>query len=73
MSDNPNTTLARTKSKIDFCLAVNPKNNDLICTRINHHKGHCCDEITGAAWTDRGQPYKCPRNHDHSKEKGLAP
>lgn len=72
MSDNPTATLAEPKSRIDFCLAINPKHSDLICTRINNHRGHCCDEISGAAWTDRGQPHRCPKGHDHSKEKGLV-
>lgn len=72
MSSNPTATLARPKPKVDFCLAVSKKNPELICTRIDNHRGHCCDEISRKAWTDRGEPHECTKGYNHSKEKGLV-
>lgn len=74
MSNNPTATLNRplTKPKINFCLAINPKNSDWVCTRIDKHGGHCCDETAGESWNDRGQSFQCGREHNHSKEKGLV-
>lgn len=70
MSNNPGTMLARPRLK--FCLAAHPKNSDLICTRIDQHRGHCCDEITAESWDSRAAAVACRADHDHSKEKGLA-
>lgn len=70
MSNNPTATLAR--PAIAFCLARKPKTTDLICTRIDNHLGHCCDETAGEAWTDRGAAHECGQGHDHRAEKNLA-
>jgi hypothetical protein len=73
MSNNPSITLtAPASTGVPFCLAVNPKLADLICTRIDGHPGHCCDEIVGESWDARGKSASCDRDHDHSAEKGLA-
>lgn len=74
MSNNPtSTTLTRTRIQIAFCLFLRVRADEetLICTRINTHPGHCCDEITGQAWNDRGRLVGCINGHDHSAEKGL--
>lgn len=71
MSNNPTATLVRPAS-VRFCLAHSPKNKTLICTRIDKHDGHCCDEIERKAWDTRGKTMVCVRNdYDHSAEKGL--
>jgi hypothetical protein len=44
----------------------------LVCTRIHDHVGHCCDEITGVAWSEHKILDACPQKFNHSKEKGLA-
>lgn len=73
MSTNPTAVLPRrTRVAVQFCLNNHPRNGDLICTRLNNHKGHCCDEIAGESWDDRGRPANCVQKHDHSKEKGLV-
>lgn len=72
MSNNPSATLLPLRrTGVSFCLSRHPKDSDLICTRINNHKGHCCDEISGASWDTRGRVANCAAKHDHSKEKGL--
>lgn len=69
MNGNPSPTIVKA---IDFCLATHVRDGEtLICTRINDHEGHCCDEIAGEAWTDRGVVYLCTHGYDHSDEKGL--
>jgi hypothetical protein len=68
MSNSPGTALARLQ--LDFCLAVRPGATDVACTRLDQHKGHCCDEVAGESWDARGRDAVC--DHDHSKEKGLA-
>lgn len=73
MSNNPTATLER-RIAVAFCLARCPKDNTLICTRIDNHDGHCCDEIAEKAWDTRGKMKACIRNaYDHSAEKGLVP
>jgi hypothetical protein len=77
VSNNPTCTLIRSfatvAKQVVFCLAVRVRRNEetLICTRVNLHIGHCCDEITGKAWSDHGLLAACPQKYDHSKEKGL--
>jgi hypothetical protein len=68
MSDNPTATLAR--PRLHFCLAHHPNSTELICTRLDQHPAHCCDEIAEEAWDQRGRTVDC--DHDHSEEKGLA-
>lgn len=76
MSISP-TTLTR-RTGIMFCLAGHPRANkdpelaELICTRIDQHLTHCCDEVARKAWNARGKPTGCVKAHDHSAEKGLA-
>jgi hypothetical protein len=72
MSNNPNSTL--TRPIVDFCLNRRERDGEiLICTRIDNHPGHCCDEIAGKSWTDRGAAFVCKGDgYDHSAEKGLA-
>lgn len=71
MSSNPTATLAR--PALQLCLSSPPRDPDLICTRLDDHDGHCCDEVVGAAWAARGQRVSCREQHDHSAEKGLTP
>lgn len=70
MSNNPTATLAP-KTSIQFCLAVNAKDKNLVCTRIDHHDGHCCDEVARKGWADSGKTHVCKQDYDHSAEKGL--
>jgi hypothetical protein len=72
MSNNPSPTL--TRPIVDFCLAKKERaGKTLICTRIDNHEGHCCDEVERQAWTDRGAVFACKGDgYDHSAEKGLA-
>jgi hypothetical protein len=76
MSNNPSSTL--TKPIVDFCLARHERKCGtetlvLICTRVDNHEGHCCDEVLREAWTDRGAVFVCKGDgYDHSAEKGLA-
>jgi hypothetical protein len=73
MSNNPSATLARPATAgVPFCLAAHPELDDRICTRIDDHTGHCCDEIMGESWDARGKPVTCDRDLDHSAEKGLV-
>lgn len=73
MSNNPSPTLTRPRPSVEFCLARIERNGEtLICTRVNNHTGHCCDETAGEAWTDRGAPFDCKDGSDHSVEKGLG-
>lgn len=73
MIDNPTVTLPRrTRVAITFCLAEHPKTAGLICTRIDDHNGHCCDEIAGESWSSRRQSVNCRQHYDHSAEKGLV-
>jgi hypothetical protein len=67
---NPTITHRRTRV-IHFCLASNPVDPDLICTRLSGHTEHCCDEISGAAWNGRSTSVRCSDKHNHSAEKGL--
>jgi len=70
MSNNPSSTL--TRPIVDFCLNRLERDGEtLICTRVDKHAGHCCDEIAGQSWTDRGAVFVC-KGRDHSAEKGLA-
>lgn len=72
MSNNPTAILVRPVG-LEFCLARRPKSDeDLTCTRLNNHRGHCCDEVVGVAWDARGLVVVCPAGHNHSKEKGLV-
>lgn len=73
MSNNPSATLARPRTSVKFCLAAEIIEGDLaICTRIETHTGHCCDEVRGVAWTNRGVVFVCKGSgYDHSAEKGL--
>lgn len=76
MSNNPNATLAR--PQIQFCLATRSLTTsdgdiDVICTRIDDHPAHCCDEIAGLAWNaHRNKPIACPQHYGHDEEKGLS-
>jgi hypothetical protein len=74
MSNNPSSTLTRPRPSIEFCLDTqfDDAGETLICTRLNDHTGHCCDEIRRKAWIDRGALFVCKRDdYDHSAEKGL--
>jgi hypothetical protein len=73
MSNNPSPTLDRpARTRIAFCLASRPDGDEmLVCTRIDDHEGHCCDEVAGKAWVERGW-FDCrAHGYDHSAEKGL--
>ncbi len=70
MSNSPSSTL--TRPRLDFCLAARPGDAEQVCTRLDQHKGHCCDEITGESWDARGKTAVCDHDHDHSDEKGLT-
>lgn len=76
MSNNPSTTLApptvNLSTSVPFCLAQHPKKPGYICTRLNDHGAHCCDEILGESWDARGNDTNCLSNHDHCQEKGLV-
>lgn len=69
---NGNPTATLTRRRIAFCLASFPKDADIICTRVDDHNGHCCDEVTAIAWDSNGKPCPCRLNHNHSAEKGLV-
>jgi hypothetical protein len=69
----PVVTPPRPASSIAFCLAQYPQDADVICTRLENHDGHCCDEVTRQAWDSRGKAKICiAADYDHSKEKGLV-
>lgn len=69
MSNNPTCTLIR-PVRVALCLAGHPERPDLICSRINDHTGHCCDEQARVAWCGRRLEVPCRRwGYDHSKEK----
>lgn len=71
MSNNPSSTLTRPRTSVKFCLATLEQQDEvLICTRVDDHPGHCCDEVLGKAWTDRGANFVC--KSDHGPEKGFA-
>ncbi len=73
MGNNPSSTLTRPRTSVDFCLATRQDDEGtLICTRVNNHPGHCCDEIAGKAWTDRGANFTCKDDYDHGPEKGFG-
>jgi hypothetical protein len=72
VNSNPAVLYRRTRPVIRFCLATRPKNDELICTRVDDHYGHCCDEVAGASWDYRGRDANCAAGHDHSEEKGLG-
>lgn len=71
-NSSPTATLTR-KPSLTFCLNRHHRHRDWICTRLESHGGHCCDEVAGQAWDAGGRPMKCARaGHDHSAEKGLV-
>jgi hypothetical protein len=70
MSNNPSSTLTRPKLVVDFCLSRHERDGEtLICTRVNTHPGHCCDEVMGGSWTDRGAKYVCRKSHSAEKSQ----
>ena len=86
MSNNPTATLTR-PAGLKLCLAkrkVIPRveqelrergldSRDVpICTRIDDHNGHCCDEVIGHSWNNRNRMVSCRQAYDHRDEKNLG-
>lgn len=78
MSNNPSTMFRRTRRVITFCLATRDLPGETgadtmayVCTRINDHNGHCCDEVRRVAWVGHGRAYVCTEGYIHDDEKGL--
>jgi hypothetical protein len=68
MIDNPGSTLVRPVA-VELCYAAHPQDPEVICTRVNDHKGHCCDSIARKAWHRREYQVICEKyDYNHAAE-----